>query len=139
MRNKIDILREILDFNEKTSKIIDVGNILSNAYNQNQSIFLDESRMDSSSFFSKLILEQLSPNTKEIIFCNIGILQEPDFDLNVSKFFLDFATSYRVCIYWPYQVVDNRKLIFSQEFASEAIVFNPNTLEMESLWSILAS
>ena len=133
MRNKIDILREILDFNEKTSKIIDVGNILSNAYNQNQSIFLDESRMDSSSFFSKLILEQLSPNTKEIIFCNIGILQEPDFDLNVSKFFLDFATNYRVCIYWPYQIVDNRKLVFSEEYASAAVVFNPNILGMELL------
>lgn len=134
MRNRISILRELpgKDF-APTVQVFDIGRVLAHAYRDNADRFLDEIRIDSASFFSDAISSQLKPSTQTILFTNIGILQEHDFDLNVPKFFLDFATSYRVCIYWPYQVVDNRKLIFSQEFASEAIVFNPSTLEMESL------
>lgn len=131
VRNRIKIIRDESDLNVGPSVLaIDLGQTLLAVYEKAPQDFIDESCMDAASFFKNIVNDNLASDTKGILFSNIGILQEPDFKLNVPQFLLNFSVNYDVYLYWPYLVLEGCKLAWDASSATRAIYFQPNVLNI---------
>lgn len=131
MRNRISIIHNMSGMNVGQSiSTIDLGQALLAVYERDPQDFIDESCMDAASFFKNIVNDNLASDTKGILFSNIGILQEPDFKLNVSQFLLNFSVNYDVYLYWPYLVLEGSKLAWDASSATRTINFQPNVLNI---------
>ncbi len=131
MRNRISIIHNMSGMNVGQSiSIIDLGQALLAVYEKDPQDFIDESCMDAASFFKNIVNDSLASDTKGILFSNIGILQEPDFKLNVPQFLLNFSVNYDVYLYWPYLVLEGCKLVWDASSATRTINFQPNVLNI---------
>lgn len=131
MRNRITIISDMSRFNVGQSvSTIDLGQTLLAVYEKAPQDFIDESCMDAASFFKNIVNDNLASDIKGILFSNIGILQEPDFKLNVPQFLLNFSVNYDVYLYWPYLVLEGCKLAWDASSATRTINFQPNVLNI---------
>ncbi len=133
MRNKIYITKDVPLSQQEQCCTIDVGKVLANAYKADPKGFERESKLDAYYLFRQLISNVIEPTKTRIVFSNLGILLEKDFELDVSKFLLEYAKDYQVfVIQGPFNFVDGNKLVWNVENPNNKIEFNQGVLEVLS-------
>lgn len=133
MRNKIYITKAVPLSQQEQCCSIDVGKVLANAYKANPSKFEKEAKFDAYSFFRQIINSIIEPSKTRIVFSNLGILLEKEFELDVTKFLLEYAKDYQVfVIQGPFNFIDGNKLVWNVENPDNKIEFNPGVLEVLS-------
>ena len=133
MRNKIYITKDVPLSQQEQCCTIDVGKVLANAYKADPKGFEREAKFDSYYLFRQLISNVIEPTKTRIVFSNLGILLEKDFELDVSKFLLEYAKEYKVfVIQGPFIFVDGNKLVWNVENPNNKIEFDQGVLEVLS-------
>lgn len=133
MRNKIYITKDVPLSQQEQCCTIDVGKVLANAYKADPKGFEKEARFDAYYLFRQLISNVIEPTKTRIVFSNLGILLEKDFELDVSKFLLEYAKDYQVfVIQGAFNFVDGNKLVWNVENPNNKIEFNQGVLEVLS-------
>lgn len=133
MRNKIYITKDVPLSQQEQCCTIDVGKVLANAYKADPKGFEKEAKFDAYYLFRQLISNVIEPTKTRIVFSNLGILLEKDFELDVSKFLLEYAKDYQVfVIQGPFNFVDGNKLVWNVENPNNKIEFNQGVLEVLS-------
>lgn len=133
MRNKIYITKDVPLSQQEQCCTIDVGKVLANAYKADPKGFEKEARFDAYYLFRQLISNVIEPTKTRIVFSNLGILLEKDFELDVSKFLLEYAKDYQVfVIQGPFNFLDGNKLVWNVENPNNKIEFNQGVLEVLS-------
>lgn len=134
MRNQIYILSEISRFEETQERqcaYIDVGKTIATSYENNEKEFEQGIKNSASKYIEKIIQGKISEDKTRIVFCNIGILLEKDFRLNVSNFLLEFAKEYNVFLIWPNdagKIIDGKTLVWNVENPRDKIEFDEGVL-----------
>lgn len=133
MRNKIYITKDVPLSQQEQCCTIDVGKVLANAYKADPKGFEKEARFDAYYLFRQLISNVIEPTKTRIVFSNLGILLEKDFELDVSKFLLEYAKDYQVfVIQGSFNFLDGNKLVWNVENPNNKIEFNQGVLEVLS-------
>lgn len=133
MRNKIYITKTVPLSQQDQCCCIDVGKVLANAYKANPVKFEKEAKFDSYCLFRQIIDNVIEPSETRIVFSNLGILLEKEFELDVTKFLLEYAKDYQVfVIQGPFIFVDGNKLVWNVENPDNKIEFNKGVLEVLS-------
>lgn len=131
MRNKIYITKDIPSSQHEQFCTIDVGTVLANAYKSDPKGFEREARFDAYYLFRQLISNVIEPTRKIIVFSNLGIFLEKYFELDVSKFLLEYAKDYQiVVIQGPFNVVGGNKIVWNIENPNNIIEFDQGVLEV---------
>lgn len=131
MRNKIYLTKEVPLSQDDQCCIIDVGKVLANAYKENMEEFIKESRFDSFYYFRNIIDNKIDASITRIVFSNLGILLEKEFELDVSKFLLEYAKDYQVfVIQGSFNLVSGNKLYWNVENPESKIEFNQGVIEV---------
>lgn len=130
MRNKIYVTKQMPYEQQDQCCFIDVGKVLSNAYQKNSEAFTKESRFDSFNYFRQILDVAIEPEKTRIVFSNLGILLEKDFSLDVPKFLLEYAKDYQVFILQgPFNIVDGNKLVWNIDKPENKIEFSQGVIE----------
>ncbi len=130
MRNKIYITKELPQSQQDQCCIIDVGKVLSTAYEKNPDFFTKESKFDSYTYFRDIINSLINASKTRIVFTNLGILLEEHFTLDVPKFLLEYAKDYQVFILQePFNIVDGNKLVWNIDKPENKIEFSQGVIE----------
>ena len=133
MRNKIYITNNAPLSQQEQCCIIDVGKSISEVYMINSKNFLKEAKFDSFTYFRRIIEKNITELITRIVFFNIGILLEKEFELDVTKFLLEFAKDFQVfVIKGAFKIVDGNKLIWNVEKPNNKIEFNQGVIEVVS-------
>jgi hypothetical protein len=132
MRNVIYYIQDMSQLGTvNDNQVLNIGQILSNAYIGDKAMFLRKIRVDSAEYFKKLITSQLKPAIPRLVFTNIGMLQEPQFALNAARFLVDYTIDNTVVLYWPYFVKDGNTLSWNDTYKN-SIKFE-NTVSLERM------
>lgn len=131
MRNKIYITNNAPLSQQEQCCIIDVGKVLANAYTEKTDEFKSKSKFDSFYYFRQIINNVIKSEKTRIVFSNLGILLEKDFELDVPRFLLEYAKDYQVfVIQGAFKVIDGNKLIWNVEKPNNKIEFNQGVIEV---------
>lgn len=131
MRNKIYLTKETPISQQEQCCNIDVGKVLANVYKLNPKEFKRESKFDSFCYFRNIINNVIKDSKTRIVFSNLGILLEKEFELDVSRFLLEYAKDYQVfVIQGPFNLVDGNKLYWNVENPESKIEFNQGVIEV---------
>lgn len=130
MRNKIYVTKKMPLSQQEQCCFIDVGKVLSNAYKKNPDEFKEESQFDSFYYFRQIIEGLIELDKTRIVFTNLGILLEKEFELDVSRFLLEFAKDYQVFILQgPFNILNGNKLVWNIEKPENIIEFSQGVIE----------
>lgn len=132
MRNQITLIDNLEFFENKGLLFtqINLGELIAINYVSNPKRFMDEISFDSKSYLRKLVDTALEANLTNILFSNIGILLEKDLELDIPKFFLDYAKDgYEVYILKQFSVISNSQIVWQVE-SSNRINFESGVLHI---------
>ena len=132
MRNVIYYIQDMSQLGTANdNQILNIGQLLANAYTDDKVLFLRKIKVDSAEYFKKLITDQLKPAIPRLVFTNIGMLQQPQFALNAGRFLVDYTIDNTVVLYWPYFVKDRNTLSWDDTYIN-SIKFE-NTVSLERM------
>jgi len=78
-------------------------------------------------YLQRLLAEQEGPS-KGLILDNLGVLLEPDLNLNPVKFFLELSIDSAVVLVWDHAIIDGTRFVWDEAEPGYGFLFPSHTI-----------
>jgi hypothetical protein len=131
-RNKLYWIKsqylEALDWS-RHYPLLDIGKLVAEEFTRNPpgrhvSLDIDDFLK---TYLRKLLAEQEGPS-KGLILDNLGVLLEPDLDLNPVKLFLELSLDAVVVLVWDHAIIDGTRFVWDEAEPGYGFLFPSHTI-----------